>query len=260
MKQPITYYGGKQQMLRHLLPLVPDHTLYCEPFAGGATLFWNKAPVKVEVLNDTNFELINFYEVVKRQFSELNELVQATAHSRAHHQFAKMIYESPEHFDRVRRAWAVYVLANQSYSSIIGSSWGYERKSNKTTLKILNKKAQFVFALAERIEQTQLECRDAVRVIESRDTSEAFFYVDPPYPQTHCGHYKDYSMADFKRLLNCLSAIDGKFLLSSYGYPELTEEAQRHGWHQQTFEKRLSASSVKGRKKVEVLTANYSIS
>ena len=35
MRTPITYYGGKQTMLKHILPLIPSHTLYTEPFWGG---------------------------------------------------------------------------------------------------------------------------------------------------------------------------------------------------------------------------------
>lgn len=42
MKTPITYYGGKQNMLKHILPLVPKHSLYTEAFAGGAALFLQK--------------------------------------------------------------------------------------------------------------------------------------------------------------------------------------------------------------------------
>ncbi len=39
MKTPITYYGGKQTLLRHILPLIPDHVSYTEAFAGGAAVY-----------------------------------------------------------------------------------------------------------------------------------------------------------------------------------------------------------------------------
>lgn len=57
MKPPITYYGGKQKLIKHLLPLIPEHNLYAEPFFGGGALFWAKEPSNVEVINDTNREL-----------------------------------------------------------------------------------------------------------------------------------------------------------------------------------------------------------
>ena len=60
MKTPISYYGGKQTLAKTILALIPEHRLYCEPFAGGAAVFFAKTPSKVEIINDTNGELINF--------------------------------------------------------------------------------------------------------------------------------------------------------------------------------------------------------
>ena len=45
MKTPITYYGGKQTMLKHILPLIPDHSVYTEAFCGGASVLFAKEPV-----------------------------------------------------------------------------------------------------------------------------------------------------------------------------------------------------------------------
>jgi DNA adenine methylase len=39
MKTPITYYGGKQTMLKYIMPLLPKHDIYVESFAGGAAVF-----------------------------------------------------------------------------------------------------------------------------------------------------------------------------------------------------------------------------
>lgn len=44
LKTPVTYYGGKQTMVSKILPLIPEHKLYAEPFAGGAAIFWAKEP------------------------------------------------------------------------------------------------------------------------------------------------------------------------------------------------------------------------
>lgn len=35
LKTPISYYGGKQNMLKDILPLIPEHTIYIEPYFGG---------------------------------------------------------------------------------------------------------------------------------------------------------------------------------------------------------------------------------
>lgn len=117
LKTPISYYGGKQQMLRHILPLIPEHHLYCEPFLGGAAVFFGKRPAPVEIINDLNEELINFYAMAKMRFRELNKLVKGTLHSRKTHQRAWAIYCSPEGHDLITRAWATWVLSTQSFVS-----------------------------------------------------------------------------------------------------------------------------------------------
>ena len=82
MKTPITYYGGKQTMLKYILPLIPEHIIYTEPFCGGCAVFFAKEPSKYEVINDINSELVNFYRVMKSNFDELQLKVDATLHSR----------------------------------------------------------------------------------------------------------------------------------------------------------------------------------
>ena len=57
MKTPISYYGGKQSLAATILGLIPPHRLYCEPFVGGAAVFFAKEKSKVEVINDTNGEI-----------------------------------------------------------------------------------------------------------------------------------------------------------------------------------------------------------
>lgn len=68
MKTPISYYGGKQRMLKHILPLIPNHELYTESFCGGCAVLFAKEAVKCEVINDTNHSLVNFYLVAKRHY------------------------------------------------------------------------------------------------------------------------------------------------------------------------------------------------
>ena len=82
MRTPITYYGGKQTMLPHILPLVPSHEIYTEAFCGGAALFFAKEPVRAEIINDLNLELVNFYNVVQCDYESLKELIDSTLHSR----------------------------------------------------------------------------------------------------------------------------------------------------------------------------------
>lgn len=220
MKTPLTYYGGKQKLASTIQSIIAKHKCYCEPFVGGGAIFFSKEPSESEVLNDTNKELINFYNVVQNRFVDLDAMIRVTLHSRRLHADASAIYNNPHLFNEVKRAWALWVLSVQSFSSIIDGTWGYDKKGNTTTTKISNKRSQFTEEFAERLQNVQLECADALYIIQSRDSAETFFYCDPPYFNSNCGHYDGYTAEDFEALLKQLGAIQGRFLLSSY--PHLT--------------------------------------
>ena len=66
----IPWIGGKRRLAKHLLPLFPEHQCYVEPFCGAAALFFLKPPVKAEVLNDINGDLVNLYRVVQHHLDE----------------------------------------------------------------------------------------------------------------------------------------------------------------------------------------------
>jgi DNA adenine methylase len=256
---PITYYGGKKLLVKQLISLIPAHRVYVEPFFGGGALFFAKPPSEVEVINDLNRFVINFYEVAKTNFSALQTLIQKTPHSRALMRDAYVMYQNPHLFTDVDKAWAFYVLCNQGYAGKISQSWGYGVLDSKREESLLRKRDLFTDDIQKRLDTTQLECFDAVRVIELRDREETFFYCDPPYCGSNMGHYEGYTQEDFDALLLALSKVKGKFLLSSYPNKSLDLFVKECGWHQIVLDMPCHASS-KRKRKLEVLTANYPIS
>lgn len=260
---PISYYGGKQNLVSTILPLFPRHSTYIEPFVGGGAVFWTKPKSEVEVINDTNRELINFYEVAQNEFVELEKMIRISLHSRSLHNDATVIYNNPHLFTRIQRAWAVWVLATQSFSAMLNGSWGYDRQKGTTSQKIANKRDSFSIDYAIRLQNVQIECTDALRIIRSRDYAGAFIYCDPPYFNSDCGHYDGYSKEDFEQLLKLLSDVKGKFLMSSYPSDILNEYTKTNGWHTKKIEQAVSVANgtgSPGKKKIEVLTANYDLS
>jgi len=103
--------------------------------------------------------------------------------SRKLHQHAQVIYENQDMFDRIKRAWAVWALANMSFNNALNN--GFSRSSDgKSSRKIAVSRTQFTKELAERISGVQIECRDALKIIRSRDGIDTLFYIDPPYVGT----------------------------------------------------------------------------
>jgi DNA adenine methylase len=236
--------------------------VYVEPFIGGAAVFFAKAPSECEIINDINSEIVNFYEVVQRDFPALQSEISISLHSRKMHRHARVVYDNPDMIDRIKRAWAFWTLANMSFASKLDGGWGYDT-TGQTSLNVTGRRDIFTESIAIRLQNVQIECCDALKIIRSRDVPDAFFYLDPPYPDTDQGHYDGYSSEDFRALLDVCSKMEGKFLLSSFRHDALAEYTEKYKWPQFEIKmkKPMTAQNGAGKTehKIEVLTANYPI-
>jgi hypothetical protein len=77
-RTPLTYYGGKQALSRQIVPLMPSHRLYLEPFAGGAAVLFAKPRAERETLNDLDGTIMRFWRVLRDRPDDLAEAVAAT--------------------------------------------------------------------------------------------------------------------------------------------------------------------------------------
>jgi DNA adenine methylase len=124
IKTPITYYGGKQNLAKMIVELIPKHTTYTEAFAGGAAIFFLKPKVQNEIINDTDSFVTIFYKVLHEDFEALSSKIKVTAYSRVVYNVALNMYKHPVFFNDLQRAWAFFVLTNMGFSGRIGS-FGY---------------------------------------------------------------------------------------------------------------------------------------
>lgn len=259
MRTPISYYGGKQNLVDEILPLIPEHVQYVEPFFGGGAVFFAKKPSKNEVINDLDKRVSNFYEVMKTDFDSLHKKVISTLHSEIAHTEAAEILKEPIK-DKLNSAWAFWVQTNMSFGNRIFAGFAFSTiggQSNSTAIK------RDEFKLYEnRLECCEIFCRDAINLIEQKDSIDTLFYCDPPYVSSDQGHYKGYNLEDFSRLLITLSNIKGKFILSSYPEKVLMEARKKYQWFFEDIKQVLQVTQFigdkkKNRFKTECLTWNF---
>lgn len=256
MKTPIRYWGGKQQLAERIISLIPMHECYVEPFFGGGAVFFRKGMSKVEIINDLNDNMVNFYKTIKRSFPKLHDEVDVTLYSEWQYKEAKELWLNSAHKDSILRAWSVFVLSHQSFSGIMGNSWAFSDTSNLAK-RFDNVKQMFDERYVKRLEQVQIFCRDALNVIGNCDSPDTFHFIDPPYYNADMGHYDGYSEEDFKALLELLQTVKGNFLLTTYPSDLLAEYSAKNGWRTIENKMHLSASNRAGKTKTEVFTMNY---
>jgi len=258
---PITYYGGKQSMTSHILPIIPPHKIYTEPFFGGGAVFFEKQPSYLEVINDTNGRLITFYEVMRDNFAELNHLISTTLHSEKLHQSAREIYHNRIPASKIEIAWSVWVLTNMSFSGTVYGGWKWDNgKSGSHSAVVIHNKAYQFKTLHNRLKHVQISSRDAIKVILERDSKDTFHYLDPPYPGANQKHYSGYSMNNFVELLEVISQIKGKFILSNFQSQTLNHYSNKNNWIVDRLTKNMNVANFSDpRSKTELLIRNYEI-
>ena len=260
VNQLFPYYGGKQNLANIILPLFPKHIQYVEPFVGGGSIFFAKRPSDNEVLNDFDEKITNFYRVAKHpdKFKELQILIQGTLHSESDYLKSRDILKKFKASDSdVELAWALWCQCQLTFSHIIygGFAFGETGMGRGTA----NKRDNFTEKLLERLRTTEIFQRDAVELILLKDSPNTFFYCDPPYVSSNCGHYKGYTTKNFTKLLNVLSAIKGKFLLSSYREEILLKYRDKYKWISKDIQQNVSVTGKRNNKKIKIecLTMNY---
>lgn len=263
MKTPITYYGGKQQMAKTIIGMIPRHRIYVEPFLGGGAVFFAKGPSFLEAINDKNDLIITFYDQCQNNFEALQQKVQQTLHSETLWKRAKEIYYNPEDYSDIDKAWAVWCCTNMS---IMGTPKGGWKRDNGTGgshigVSMDRHRQNFTKRIYDRLRYVQISCRDALDVIKERDTKDTFFYLDPPYIGCAQKHYAGYTEQDFQSLLDLLTTIQGKFLLSNFWSDILRNQIDKTGWNYLSFDKKcmIPAFINKPRRKQEILVFNYDI-
>ena len=248
-------------MVNVILPMIPQHKIYCEPFFGGGALFWAKGPSYLETINDTNKNVVNFLEVLQKQYADLKLMIENSLFSETLFWEAYRIYCHPAGSGKVKRAWAFWMCSNFSFAAKIGGGIKFSNGSNGTHPGRLmhKKKADFTEQLFDRLKYVHISCRDALVVIPQRDSLESFFYLDPPYIGADMGHYKGYSLQQFEALLQLISNIKGKFILSNYPSDILTQYSIANNWCAFKLDMRLSAGhhTLGHRRKKEVLVINF---
>ena len=207
---PLSYIGGKRRIAAQLVSLIPEHTTYVEPFAGGAQVFFHKPRSKVEVLNDLDDEIVNFLRVVQRHPAELSRILRWQPASRRLFEWHQ---QQPATFltDIERAARFFYLQKN---------TWGGKRmrrnfhfsvtKPPSYTPANLSKRLTEV---AERLDGVQLESLPYETAFAQYDRQTTFFYCDPPYVGVDL-YQHNLTDAQFEGLAERLRGLTGRFLLS----------------------------------------------
>lgn len=180
-RPPLRYFGGKFRLSKWIIPNLPPHKCYVEPFGGGAGVLLNKAPSYNEVYNDLDGEVVNFFRMLREHPDELIRAIELTPYARAE-QVQAFNEPADNPLERARR---LYVRCWQSYGggrTQWSTGWRYEIGDTRGKRIIDDwNETDHLQAVVSRLKNVQIENDDALRVIERFDSDDTLFYCDPPY-------------------------------------------------------------------------------
>jgi DNA adenine methylase len=207
------YIGGKFNLLKTLIPLIPPHKVYVEVFGGGGSLLLNKQPSKVEVFNDIDGDLINLFIVVRNEPREFIKKFRWLLYSR---ELNRKWSRDLEAKDSIERAIRFYYVIRSSFSGNWGAGWSIKGNKPQTFFNSLKR----IDLIAKRLRNVHIENLDFRNCIKTWDSKNTFFFLDPPYYGKHRYRY-NLSTKDHQDLRKILGNVKGKWLLTYNDHPKV---------------------------------------
>lgn len=251
MLGPLSYIGGKRALAKTIVAMFPTHTTYVEAFCGGGQVFFRKAPSEVEVINDLDKEVVNFFRVAQAHADELIRTMRFMVASRTW--FDLMMKTDPETLTDVQRAARYLYLAKNTYASLIRRrNYG----TNVTQPPPFNPERlpEVLEETRKRLARVQIENLPYEKVLRRYDRPTTLFYLDPPYYARKLYRY-NLEHDDFVRMAGYLGPLKGKFVLSLNDVPQV--RAIFKAFAIRTVDLPYTAQKVAGKRFKEVLITNF---
>lgn len=264
---PIAWYGGKRYYAKWIIEHFCNHRIFVEPFGGAANILLRKRKSEVEIYNDLDSRITNFFSVV-RDTKKCQELVKRASLTPYSREVFSELAEMPEPTEDIERAWWFFVRCRQAIgglgmSKLTPKSWSSSTRTRRGMPEGVSKFLSAIDGLelvSVRLREVMFECLSGIEVIKKYDSEDALFYLDPPYlPETrHSGKASTYGVEmayeEHEELLDLIKDCKSKVVLSGYLSDLYSEKLD--GWRVETREGKSHISNS-GQKRLEVLWMNY---
>ena len=216
-----------------VISFFPRHEIYVEPFGGAAGVLLNKRPSPLEVYNDLNSDLVNFFRVLrdKEKAAELIRRLKLTPYAREEYY---SFYPMPEG-DDIERARALVCRAGMGIGvrmAVSESPAGFaaDNKKIRKNAKVFVNHVERINEIAERFRSVVIEHKDALELIPRYDSPDTLWYLDPPYNCRYSFRYKH--NINQEAMLGAFKNVSGYVVLSGYENALYADELA--GWHMET--------------------------
>ena len=217
----LEYLGGKTTTNpmyagRHIARLLPHKHIYIEPYAGMLGMLLNRAPSQVEIVNDLDKRIVNWWRTLRDHPAELTDMLRLTPWARDEYKYQLTMLDDP---DPLKSALAVSVVLMQSLHKALNTGpgdWGrsLSLSLNSRWLELPDKLLQ----VAKRVSNIQIENTPALRLLERvSELEDCVIYCDPPYATANTVFRYGVNQQDKAKTAEVLQTCKGFVAISGYG-------------------------------------------
>lgn len=263
-KSPFGYFGSKHKIALPLIKYIPPHNAWVDAFCGSAAVTLAKAPAPVEIINDINGEIVNFFRQLRTNSSKLCQEIALTPYAREE-LFTARLYE--KNLSSLERARRFLVSSMMAINGVFGDDEGgfsfsnsYARNGKEARVSRWYNLPSRLETIVERLRNIRIENVDARELIKKfLNRPATLLYLDPPYLTERTQGYEfDQNSEEFHaQLLELACNAKCMVMISSYRsslYDSML--TSKHGWKQIEIATHTQGSNGKRMSRTEILWLN----
>ena len=245
------YYGGKYRQAKWINSILPENKVYFEPFFGMGNILITRDRANVEIINDINTRLVNWWRVVRDYPKRFGYMVEHTSYSRDEFKWA---IKNLDNKNKFKQALALHIalwmsirsgddkLGENDFKLSFTSEDGGKRTWYTKEIELLH----------NRLKRVKIENRDALYLLDkTKDKKDIVIYCDPPYfTSDNRGYtFKEFDKNDLKDLL---LAQKGNVAISGQG-----NEWNKLKWNKHKIDTMISAGFNNNKRRKDCLWTNF---
>lgn len=266
VRSPFKWAGGKLRLRKEIIGILPPHDCYVEVFGGAGWVLFGKEPSRVEIFNDIDGEVVNFFRVVKNHPEALIGSFEWELASRE--EFERLRDLPEENLTDIQRAHRFYYLIMAAWGGELGTprfqtsvSDGGHGNRLIGALKSLSNRIMPAYQRLQTVIIEKLTWQECIkRYDRPYEDKHVVMYLDPPYPDNNVNYrYNMRDIEEHEKLKDTLINLQARFVLSSPDLPDVRKLYKHDGFHITAveFAAGMPTNSKQRSHNRELLVTNY---
>lgn len=261
---PFGYYGSKQRLAARIVTELPPHNAWVDAFCGSAAVTLAKRPVPIEIINDINGDIVNFFRNLRDNPKEMCRQIRLTPYAREELLQTRIPEANLSGIERARRFFVAAMMAiNGCFGDAKGGfsfSNSYTRRGMEARVSRWTAMPEHLELVAERLKLIRIENKDALQLFQNFTRRPAsLVYLDPPYLADRTrGYDHDEKSREFhERLLKVANDAKCMVLISGYKNDLYNDHlTPAKGWRKREIKTTTRGHNGKDSKRVEIIWFN----